>query len=314
MPAADDHLWVRQLVRRTPGYQVTLQELCTCPGRGTELLAHNPALACIVAHSVRLRPQGERLEALRQLASLPCRDLLTALGLPARPRTLRLIRKVPREHCRPRTIEALRGILVNTSHRWVHVLPHLSRVTRDTVSLFRLDPSLVTPGLLVSSSESDWDVETVTWLLVSIRTMLIELDREGRWPYSQLNLDQLKLVEGKLLAQLAPDYLGFPVPPFPGRQGEIEPIRDLFDLAREAELQRNCVLILLLQDVLGAQAYVYAVRRPERVTVALRRPTPLGEWFIAEIRGFANAEPAPETVAWVYAWLLAAKADLFPGN
>jgi hypothetical protein len=160
--------------------------------------------------------------------------------------------------------------------------------------------------------ESDSDVETVTWLLTSIRSSLLRLGHRGPWPYSAVGFEKLKLVEGELFARLSPDHAAFPAPPFAGRPGRIEPIRDIFALAEEATAQANCVA-LLLTDIMGGEAFVYAVHVPERATLALRRNGPLGEWQVYEIRARNNAAPAPGTAASLRAWLAAEKSK-YPEN
>jgi len=313
MSAGSDLRDLRELIRATPAYPSTLHEWCSIPGRGAADLEDCPALAVLTAHVVQEGPWAKREGTLRYFASLSWRELLTALGLPPRPGTLRVLRKLPRDHCRPQTVEALRRLLAARNGRWRHVLPHLPRITRDTVALLRFDPKLVTPGLIRASTESDADEETVTWLLTSIRILRLKLGHAGPWPYRGLGLEKLKLVEGELFARLHPDPTAFPLPPFPGQPGEIEPLCDLHSLARESESQQNCTISLLGQ-VLEGTAFVYAVLRPERATLSLRREDPLGEWQLHELRGARNAPPATASIARVRAWFSAAKRRSEPGN
>lgn len=158
--------------------------------------------------------------------------------------------------------------------------------------------------LLGASTESDCDVETVTWLVTSIRSLLLQLGRIGGWP-SGAGVEQLKLLEGELFAQLHPDPVAFPNPPLASRPGEIEPIPDLFALAREAEEQGNHAFVALLSEVLLGEAFVYAVHHPERATLALRRLDAFADWEIHELRAPGNAAPMPTTVSFVQAWFQA---------
>lgn len=314
MPAADDRSRINRLVAATPAHPGALLELCSVPGgHGADILAHNPALAVLAVHAARSRMVRGQPAPLRRLATLPWRELLAALGLPARPRTLRLLRKVPRDHCRPPTLEALRRVLAKGGHRWIHALPHLAAITRDTVGLLRLDPSLVTPELLRASTASDCDEETLTWLLTSIRSSLLQLGHRGPWPYRGVGLDKLKLIEGELYAQLHPQPLEFSKPPLVGRPGWIEPLCDLFALAREAEEQGNHAIIALLPEILLGEAFVYAVHRPERATLVLRRRNELHHWSVHELCGPRATAPAPAARAFVEAWLAAGKSTV-PDN
>lgn len=304
----DDDEVRRRVVTAVPCCQSSLFELAASQ-RGLVLVEHCPALAVLVVLSGEGQPCEQRRLQGQKLVALPWSEILAKLGLPARKRTLRILRQVPPEHCYVQTVQKLGQALCTSGHPWLHVLPHLPKITRDTVSLLRLDPALVSPELLRASTESDWDVETVTWLVTSIRIMLLQLGHQGPWPYSGVGVERLKLAEGELFARLSPDPAAFPTPPFAGRPGEIEPVRDLFALAQEGEEQGNCAFVALMPEILNGEAFVYAVHGPERATLALRRTNAFDDWVMHDLRGPRNAEPAPTTIAYVQAWLLSEKKN-----
>jgi hypothetical protein len=304
LPSADDAT-LRQAAA-IPCHQEALVELGASP-RGILLIQSCPALAVMLVHAGARVPREARRLYFQKMAALPWRELLAKLGLPARQQTLQILRKLPPEHCHVHTVRKLRQVLCQRSHPWRHILPSLPRLTRDAVSVLQLDASLVSAELLQVSTESDSDVETVYWLIVSVRTLLLQSGHVGPWPYAGVGLERLKLLEGELFARLNPDPTAFPSPPFASRPGEIEPIQDLFALAREAEEQGNHAFVVLLPEILIGEAYVYAVLRPTRTTLALRRTNAFDEWKIHELRGPRNTAPAPNTSAAVEAWLSAAK-------
>ncbi len=303
---APDHDPVRRLVTAIPCYQESLVALAVHK-RGRVLLANCPALAVLVVLFGKKLPGETRTSHWQKLAALPWCEILAHVGLPARPKVLRILSKLSPEHCHVHTVRKLCKVLAASNHPSFHLLPHLPRLTRDTVSLLQLEPSLVSPELLRASTESDCDVETVTWLVTSIRSLLLQLGHIGGWPYAGVGVEQLKLIEGELFARLHPDPTAFPAPPFASRPGEIEPIRDLFALAGEAEEQSNHAFVVLLPEILIGEAFVYAVHHPERATLALRRTNAFDEWKIHELRGPRNTAPVPDTSAAVEAWLAAAK-------
>ena len=308
-----DHDAARRVVTAIPCCQSSLFKFAANE-RGRVLLEYCPALAVLVVLSGEGQPGERRRLQWQELVALPWGEILTKLGLPARQETLRTLRKLPPEHCYVQTVQKLFQVLCTSSHSWQQVLPQLPRLTRDTVSLLRLDPSLVSPELLRASTESDWDVETVTWLVTGIRTLLLQLGHQGPWPYSGACVERLQLAEGELFARLSPDPAAFPTPPFAGRLGEIEPVRDLFDLAQEGEEVGNCAFVALLPEILNGEAFIYSVYHPERATLALRRKTALDEWAMHELLAPRNAEPAPTTIACVKAWFLFEKKNAAPEN
>ena len=295
---------IRALVRSAPCFQWSLLELCAAdPERGFDLLKTCPALALLVVRTYSPADHGDRSSYLRAMLAKPWRELLREFRLPARRRTIRILRKVPLDHCYKNSIDKFRTVLGTPGHPWVHVLPHLPRITRDTISLLSADAKVLNASLLHASSETDYEIETVHWLIGSIRVLLIENGREGDWPYRCATFDQLRIAEGRLHDRLYAESLApFPPPPIRGCPGEIEPLRDFEHLLLEGTVQQNCATIYV-QEIARGLAYVYAVYFPERATVALRRDAPDGEWYVQDLRALNNSEVSAETNSHVRAWV-----------
>lgn len=301
-----EHDTVRRLVTAIPCCQTSLIALAASE-RGRALPEDCPALAVLVVLSGAGQPGERRRLQGQAVVALQWGKLLAKLGLPARQETLWVLRQLPPEHCNVQTVQTLLRVLRASNHPWLYVLPNLPRLTRDTISLLRLDPSLVSPGLLRASTESDWDVETVSWLVTGIRTLLLQLGYLGPWPYSGAGVERLQLIEGELYARLSPEPAAFPAPPLASRPGEIEPVRDLFALVQEVEDEGDGALSVLLSEILRGEVFVYAVHHPDRATVTLRRKTAFDDWALHKLRAPQNATPASRTIEYVQAWFLAEK-------
>ena len=291
-------------VRAFPACHWRLLELCAGhPVRGWELLAENPALAMLTVDHCNHSAAHLRRRDLIKLVNRPWRGLLADLGLPTRPRTIRILRKLSVEYCTCTTVSRLRRVLRTSGHPWVHVLPHLPLVTRDTVGLLSQDPQIVSPTLIWASLNSTPDLETVSWLCSTIRDLRTELGHTGPWPYRGLNLEQLKLVEGQLTTRTIPAYFAvFPPPPFAGRPKAIVPILDFAGLAEEGGRQANCA-VMYLSSILAQEAFVYQLLQPERATFVLQRSGKTAPWALADLRGIGNAAPADSTLAYVKNWI-----------
>jgi len=139
---AFDHDAARRLVGAIPCHQDSLVALAVHK-RGRVLLAHCPALAVLVVLSGAKLPGEARALHGQKLAALPWCEILAHVGLPARRKVLRTLSKLSAAHCHVHTVRKLRKILADSNHPSSHLLPQLPRLTRDTVSLLQLDPSLV---------------------------------------------------------------------------------------------------------------------------------------------------------------------------
>lgn len=266
---------IRDRVRSAPDFSFALLEMVAAhPERGLDLLQHCPALAVLLVRSYRPERHGERRGHVARMLAKPWRELLHAFQLPVRRRTVRLLRKLPIEHCTPQTVDRLVSALRRRGRTWLHSATHLPRFTRDTVSLLALEPGFVNPALLAASTVSDQDEQPVHSLITSVRALLAEAGRLADWPYGRSNLEQLLSAESRLRRRVFEDCLvTFPPPPFPGLPGEIEPIRDYRRLVQEGEDQNNCAPTFVAEIAHGL-TYFFAIYRPERATVALHRGNP----------------------------------------
>ncbi|MBI4658506.1 MAG: hypothetical protein HY735_06605 [Verrucomicrobia bacterium] len=294
---------VRKLVSAMPSYRWAFLELCAeGTDRGVELLELCPALAMCLVHEYCPTRHGDRQTFYRAMLALRWRELLRVLNLPARPRTIRLLRKLGPEHC-PTPLVARFCRVLRAGHPWLHVLPHLTHITRDTIGLLRLDPALVTPALLRASATSQPDEEPVTWLVTTVKVLRAESGSEGQWSYAGCDLNGLKSIERKLRADLlASDAEPFPPPPFEGTPGAIVPLMRFADLAEKGEDQQHCATTYL-GEIMAGRTYFYQVLRPERATLAVRKSTNTGAWVVHDLHGAGNAAVGAKTGAFVSAWL-----------
>jgi hypothetical protein len=273
------------------------------------LLLNCPALAVLLVQSVAARA-GDRSNQFRDLLGLRWRDLAKDLGLSAKPKAIRLLRKIPVLHCHRFTVSALADA-IKSRHPHVRLLSHLPKITRDTVALLRLSPEKVNAHLLLASSSSDYDEEPVTWCVDNIG-FYREVEGPGRpWPYGRLDAEDLKRVEAILrdrhsdgLEHLTP----FPEPPVPGVPGRITALRDSRDVAREGDEQVNCAESYLPAIIKGRN-FLYSVTVLERATLALRR-TSQGRWILEDLRAQNNQAPSRETQYFVDEWMAANDRDL----
>ena len=294
--------YIRELVRALPSFQWSLLELAAAnPKRGFRLLRDFPAVAVLIVRRYRPLTHGDRTAYLKARLAAPWQDLLCEFGLPPRPRNLRILGMLPREHCYTHVVDQLLTVLRKPAHPWIHVVPHLKWLTRDGVSLLGADPKYINPHLLRASVDSDFDTTAVFSTLMSVRHLLTELDRDEEWPYRGATFDLLKKAEGRLHDQVYVDYcLPFADPPIPGRPGVIEPIRDYGALIDEGLRQEHCVGTLV-GEVVRQEFFAYQVLTPTRATLVLQRGG--DTWQIHDLRGAKNVDVPAETQATVRGWM-----------
>jgi hypothetical protein len=294
--------YIRKAVRAVPNFQWSLLELAAAdPKPGYRLLRDYPALAAIIVRRYAPAHHGDRTEYLRSKLTLRWPDLLRAMGLPVRPRTLRILGMLPREHCFTQVVDQLQRVLQKPGRPWIHVVPHLERITRDSVSLLATDPKYINPHLLRASVDSDFDSTPVYSTLASVRSLLSELNRDEQWPYRGATFELLKIAEGRLHDQVYVDFtLPFPDQPIPDSPGFIEAIRDYGALADEGVKQEHCLATLVGEMVRG-EYYAWRILAPTRATLVLQRSS--DTWQIHDLRGAKNADVPTETRDAVDQWL-----------
>jgi len=286
-----------------PGCQSALRDLCAAhPARGVALVETCPALAILLVQSWPIGRPAPSRAFCRTILEQPWRKILSVLGLPARPRTFKILCKVPAEHCHTPTVKKLGHVLRGGRCPWLHVLPHLRRITRDTVALLDVDPRIVSPKLLLASGESDHDDLAVTWTLGTVRSLRAEHEGTGAWPYAGVGYEELKRVEGKLQDRLFRQSLApFPAPPFAGVPPALEPVHDYDRLLLETG-EMNYYFPACLGEIIAARMYLYAVRSPERATIVLRRGAPGDAWAVHALCAAGNKKISEKTRALVLRW------------
>jgi hypothetical protein len=293
--------YIRNVVRALPNYQWSLLELAAAePKRGYRLLRDYPALAVLIVRRYTPMPHGDRTEYLRSKLALPWEELLREMSLPTRPRTLRILGKLPPEHCFTPVVDQLQCVLRTPGHPWLHVVPHLPKISRDSVALLATDPKYLNPHLLRASVESDFDSTPVYSTLLSVRQLLAEVRRNEEWLYRGVTYEMLRQAEGRLHDKVYVDLtLPFPEPPIPGQPGCIEPIREYAALVDEGEEQHHCASTLVGEIVRG-ELYAYRILRPTRATLVLQRGE---DWLLHDLRGANNAEVPAATHDAIRAWM-----------
>ncbi len=319
--SADSPLWpyvekipanVRRLIGAMPAHRWELLELCAeDPNRALQLLEGCPALALLLVLNHRAAPYPDRRAYYRAMVALSWRELLRVFDLPDRPGTIRILRKLHAEDCRPQLVGRLRQVLCD-GHPWWHVLPHLPRITQDTLGLLRLDPFLISPALLRASARSQPDEEPVTWLLCAVKSLRTETDPSEKWPFAGCDCKGLQSIGRRLRSRVLADSIAvFPPPPVPEKTGVIIPILRWADLAEEAEQQQNCAATFC-DEIMAGGMYFYRVMRPERATLAVRNDPKTGGWEIHDLRGAGNAEVSAKTKNLIVAWLQPRAASTNP--
>ena len=292
-----------EVVKTVSGCSWELLELAaSSPKRGPEMIVSCPALAVLIVSSLPPH-QNDRLDQLGTLLRMRWREILIELGLPNEPRVLRILRKMPLEHCHRLTVGCLADA-IRSRHPHLRMLTHLPKITRDTIGLLRHAPEKINAHLFLASSASDYNEERVTWIVDTI-TWFRDQERAGRpWPYGHLTAEGLARVEETFRVRYgdgSEHLTPFPEPPISGVPGRITALRDFAAVVAEGDEQVNCAESYI-PDILVGKCYIYSVKVLETATLALRR-TADGAWVVDDVRARNNQPPSRETVAYVEEWL-----------
>jgi hypothetical protein len=278
-----------------------------------ELAEANPALAFALA---------QKLDADRALiASLRCsgmrqRDLLGILDLPSSSAAVNLFRKIDPRSINGDNWPAIALVIGEALREPKPRLNHLSSINTGVVEIL-LDTrasAAATPRLLeeVAVDRSEIYRGRVVHLITSTLRMQDEL-RTGPRCQTFQNLARLRAVHEEvsenyrrrvrqLIEANAAGPACFPIPPFPGIPGRIEPVTSASDLVDEGEMQGNCVASYAGR-VREGNLYIYRVLHPERATLSIARRGPLSAWEIDELECRYNTDVSEETEDFVQAWL-----------
>lgn len=300
-----------RIINSAPGSKLALEELVEANSTAAlDLLANCPALAVLLIRSCSTHKPEMRGAYFRKMLERSWRELLKDLNLPVRPRTIRLLRKIPIKQCDSDTVGYFAKIIKCPGARFHHLLPHLTRITRDTVTLLRRYPEAATVKLLAATGDTAADELAVTWTVGAVRSLRRENGLARGWTYSALSYDQLKLVEGRLHDVIYRRSLrAFPEPPFPGIQKLIEPVSCYDRLLIETN-EVGVNFVGGLGEIQEGKLYLYSMPGPTRATVIIRRDNAEDVWRLHPIcAANEDTEVDPQTIAGVVRWFCAATAS-----
>ena len=92
-----------------------------------------------------------------------------------------------------------------------------------------------------------------------------------------------------------------PLPPMPGIEDRIVPLRSKTELLAEGRIQRNCVASYADRVVAG-ECYIYRVLHPNRATLSVSLQS-AGNWEISELQASCNRPVDHITWKYVNEWL-----------
>ncbi len=290
----------RELARVEPASQWALLRWLDAAGaHGTELAASNLALALLLVR------HGERHGLRPDVVGWRRREIVGALGLPARDASVRVLAKVRAPRLGP--------ALVAHVARWLRDPALLARLGH----LPRIGPAAACfehPSELAAFSETalaelladpnDTHRETLGRYL-ALRRHLVR----GGYPVPDTirSLVRFDAAADALDARIAghdrlPAAKRLAPPPLADAPGGIEALRSVGDIDAEARRMRHCVRDATRDAVRGRLA-LYRVLRPERATLQIEPTGPGGRWQIVQLKCFANRTPHRATVRAVEGWL-----------
>lgn len=272
-----------------------------CPG-SFELAQSNPALAYALASNWAFHQPAvtQPLRAARALVKKKQRHIMAWLGFPETEQARRILAKIPPEEIYSlETLFNLRRMLINS----------------ESLKLLSHAP-VITHAMLMFLNESQARPCLTPLLIADLATH--RLAAGGRWPEvfgyfadilrMQAQCGVVRLRPWKSTAELRNTHdalleeynemtktepsLPFPPPPYPGKNGLIEPVTSFHDLQEEGRLMRHCAGSYAC-DVQQGKYYIYRVMSPVRATLSLRRND--RGWALEQVKAIAN-EPVPEDV------------------
>lgn len=305
---------VRDAIRKFRCEQWHLLRLAwACEKEALEMMESTPALALMLACSQRYNKVTWQLRSLRSLLLKPGKnqaEIAGWLGFPARPATIRLLRKMHSSALDPKVLLYLRQVLSNPHifKRLAH-LPELNRNVIRIVTDVRLEP-MVSDRLLQELSNTRLNGKHAwhAYQLLDIWQMRQAADLGG-CPHvihriesiDQEHDDLVRAIGGMNLA--SPQLIdrcsvAFPDPPLQGNE-VIQAITDVSDLQEEGREQCNCVLSYH-KGILDGSTYIYRVLSPERGTLSLVRRG--SNWTLGELAAFRNSKPSSLAMKAVWDW------------
>lgn len=273
-----------------------------------DLFNSNPGLAWLLATRL-LQGRGEKREAafhhLQSRLGRRQRNLLELLDLPPRPWMVKLLRKIQCDLDPGDTLLSLRALARDETARqyFQHAEPMPGRVWR----VVRTETTgLLTPELLEEIRALNDNDPTLRSVQENLYDLGILAQRGEKVPPFRniLEMEQWRWMRSAEMGMLnMPRRLPlgeFPAHPFPGTES-ILPIHNRELLRAESRRMHHCVSTYEIEIQRG-QVAVYAVFRPERATLGLRKSRD-GVWRIMDLKCICNRSPSAETRRVVEEWL-----------
>lgn len=253
---------------------------------------------------------GERWEDFDRLRLMQggWRDVLRQAGWPVSPSSLKLLRKIPINHCSPKNLRTLHSH--TGDRRKLKLLRHCSQISGLTMETLEL-PAYMLSVRLLELDENDmlpFELQSVVDMCRELIRYRQELGRLPIWAYrhgrfSARTLHHAVQLQRMLICCKKQGLKRFPPPPLPSIKGSkfcVQPLTSLSAIHREGNQQQNCVVSYGVH-VLEGTHYVYRLMAPERATVLLLRNG--DDWYPAQVKTYRNGNPKPETIELIERWI-----------
>lgn len=311
-------------LRRYPDYHAELMELAQIdPFRFVRLSRLNPAMVLLIATywvypKWQRMPNRKKRDAFRQrLLSMEPRETLGALVFPSSQGCVRILQKIPSQHCWIYQVTMVFDLLQDKSI--ARYLPHLSAITPEVVYLLQQHELPIDMHLLeLAAREPYRGIQFLPFVVCSIYLSRQRACREPLWPYKGAirSWSSLLKIEWENAKRCGDQSLQFPPPPVPiNRVPEGLTITPLYapQLLRAEAMQMNNCSEGYMDSIQRGEHYLYRVDAPQRATVLLKREH--SQWEVDEI-GLPNNDGEPELrTEWLISkWMRSNNAGHRPEN
>lgn len=270
----------------------------------------NPAFAQLAANYWTFKP-GDHVPDIEQRKqvweNLDPRDILQHIRCDPSKSFLKVLKKIPADHCYDFLIPRIREQWEVPEKR--QLLRHVRSITIDTSWLLSCHPPLLDPGIHQLVVEDPYLDEIHIGHIIGDLMNRREMAGHTIWPYRNRihSWEQLLDAYDRFLKKTNHVPERFGEPPVAGFENEnflIRPIQNRTSLEHEASEMQNCVSTFLLQIYHG-ECHAYRLIKPERATVLVDQRS--GRWTIAEAMVAANARQVePSTWRMLVDWVMTA--------
>lgn len=280
-----------------------LQAMLSSP-LAAELALSNPLLFILLVSWAE--QQGIQPDVFTTLVGRKRTYLLQHIGLPPSGSILKILSRCQLMLKNPDELKFIHNELSLPGS--VSLLRHVPHIGMTTFIVLAEQRTIAWPGLL---KMLDTQAKTVG---LSMLTRLLRDTRNLGASQRQLeqtqNLAQLHELHDKLVQRfnkqslekksraLQASFGAYPAAPLAGTDN-IQPLISWLDLLTEGARMHHCVGSYAHSVQLG-KSFVYRVTSPERLTLALSKH-PHG-WEISEVKGFANSQPADDSMQYIRQW------------